>query len=169
VTPKVYFDTSALLKEFYTEVGLDLIDKLASNAKQGKLQIISSIWSINESVAAVDRKYRKGEMNDSDVQTIIATLTDRIITSTEQGSFIFKRLSHAIISNSLILISIFHISPSDALHLQTAFSEDCDYFVVHDNELVKRVLSSGYKFEGIEIVNLGVTSDRQNLIARLQI
>ncbi len=97
---KVYFDTSALFKEFENTIGSDLVDKIIVNAKEGKVQIISSIWSINEAVAVIDRKYRKGELQDTEAQIIFATLSDRISTSTEKASFSFKRITHSVVTNS---------------------------------------------------------------------
>jgi len=40
VKKKVYFDTSAVIKEFVPEVGSDLVDDAANAAKAGKLQIM---------------------------------------------------------------------------------------------------------------------------------
>lgn len=52
---RVYFDTSAVIKEFVPEVGSDLIDKITTSAREGKLQIITSVWAINEAIAVIDR------------------------------------------------------------------------------------------------------------------
>ncbi len=54
----VYFDTSAIIKEFVPEVGSDLIDDVSNAAEAGNLQIITSTWSINEAVAVIDRLTR---------------------------------------------------------------------------------------------------------------
>ena len=43
MTKRVYFDTSALIKEFVPEVGSDLIEAIARAARQNKLQILSSV------------------------------------------------------------------------------------------------------------------------------
>lgn len=44
---RIYFDTSALVKEFAPEVGSDLIDKVTTGSREGKFQIVTSVWSIN--------------------------------------------------------------------------------------------------------------------------
>lgn len=38
----VYFDTSAIIKEFVPEVGSDLVDDISNAAEAGNLQIITS-------------------------------------------------------------------------------------------------------------------------------
>jgi hypothetical protein len=43
----LYFDTSALLKEFVNEIGSDLISKITS-PNTNDIQIISSVWSIKK-------------------------------------------------------------------------------------------------------------------------
>jgi predicted nucleic acid-binding protein len=50
----LYFDTSALLKEFVNEIGSDLVSKITST-NTNDIQIISSVWSINEAISVIDR------------------------------------------------------------------------------------------------------------------
>lgn len=59
---RLYFDTSAVIKEFAPEVGSELIDKLTTKATEGDIQIVSSVWMINEALAVIDRKFRKNEL-----------------------------------------------------------------------------------------------------------
>ncbi len=59
---RLYFDTSAVIKEFSPEVGSELIDKLTTKAREGDIQIVSSVWMINEALAVIDRKFRKNEL-----------------------------------------------------------------------------------------------------------
>jgi predicted nucleic acid-binding protein len=62
VKKRLYFDTSAVIKEFAPEVGSELIDKLTTKAREGDIQIVSSVWMINEALAVIDRKFRKNEL-----------------------------------------------------------------------------------------------------------
>jgi predicted nucleic acid-binding protein len=63
VKKRLYFDTSAVIKEFAPEVGSELIDKLTTKAREGDIQIVSSVWMINEALAVIDRKFRKNRNN----------------------------------------------------------------------------------------------------------
>ena len=51
----LYFDTSALIKEFVVETGSDLVDEVVNSAKAGNLQIVTSVRSINEAIAVIYR------------------------------------------------------------------------------------------------------------------
>jgi predicted nucleic acid-binding protein len=64
VKKRLYFDTSAVIKEFAPEVGSELIDKLTTKAREGDIQIVSSVWMINEALAVIDRKFRKNGLNN---------------------------------------------------------------------------------------------------------
>ena len=163
----LYFDTSAVVKEFSREIGSDLIDKLTTKAREGIIQIVSSVWAINESIAVIDRKFRKGELNQIEVQTIIATFAERVKSSSETSNFRFAYLDHKIVSESRFLINELHISPDDALHLYTCWSCDCQYFVIHDKKIVSNLKSQEY--QDFEIVDLGNEQDRINLESKLEL
>lgn len=87
------FYTSALLKEFVSEDGSDIVDKLTTAAREGKIQIVTSVWSVNEAIGVIDRKVRKGELAKPDVQTIMATISERIVASTQDSSFLLTPVS----------------------------------------------------------------------------
>ena len=51
----LYFDTSALVTEFHNEIDSDLVSKIITSTNRNDLQIISSIWTINEIIAVMDK------------------------------------------------------------------------------------------------------------------
>jgi predicted nucleic acid-binding protein len=174
VKKRLYFDTSVLIKEFVPEVGSDLVDKVTTTARQGNIQIISSVWVVNETISVIDRlsrqkdeKTKKTKLSKTQKQQIIATLAERVTTSHEEANFFFQPMDHAIISNSRFLIDTLHIRPVDAMHLYTGWIRDCDYFLVHDKKLVKRIPSKQY--DQMKIIDLGNKSDRNYLESRLQL
>lgn len=164
---RLYFDTSALIKEFAPEVGSDLIDKVTTGAREGKFQIVSSIWTINEAISVIDRKFQRKELTVVEVQTIIATFSERIKDGNESAGFLFAPMHPLIIADSRVWIRLFHIPPIDAMHLYTSFIYDCDYFLIHDDKVVKRVKSS--TFENMEIIDMGNENDRESLESHLQV
>jgi predicted nucleic acid-binding protein len=153
------------MKEFITEVGSDLIDAVTTAAREGKLQVISSVWAVNEVIAVIDRKVRKKELTTIEVQTIIATLTQRIKDSIQNASFFFAPLEHQIVAYSRLLIDEYHISPDDALHLYTSWIYDCEYFLIHDRKIINRIKSR--IAEGMTIIDLDSEKDRMYLAAQL--
>jgi predicted nucleic acid-binding protein len=135
----LYFDTSALIKEFdEREAAHDLMNNVTTAAREGKLQIILSSWTINEANAVFDRKHhRRKEITKIEMQTIIATLSQRIRDSVEHSDFRIAPVEQVIVANSRMLIEHYHISADDALHLYTAWLYDCDFFLAHDDDFVR--------------------------------
>lgn len=156
-----------MIKEFVPEVGSDLIDKITTSAREGNLQIISSIWAINEAVAVIDRLTRtpKNPLSKGEQQGIIATFAERIIQSNENSAYRFAPIDHALVANSRMLIDGLHISPDDALHLYTGYVYDCEYFLIHDNKIIERLKSE--KIEGMTIIDLDNEADRRLIASRL--
>ena len=161
----LYFDTSAILKEFVNEIGSDLISKITSTNTHD-VQIISSIWSINEAISVIDRLTKKKDKNQkkvkletlnlaiSTVQLIISTFAGRIRETNENSFFRFVYLDHAIITDSRVLIKDFHLSPNDAVHIFTGYVYDCNYFLVQDKNLIKEFpLKKYYNMKLIDLAN----------------
>lgn len=156
----VYFDTSAVIKEFVPEVGSDLVDDVSIAAKAGKLQVVMSVWSINEAVAVIDRLTRrpKDPLSQSERQQIIATFAERIRDSNEDASYRITPIEHVIVTESRLLIDQIHISPDDALHLYTGWIYDCDYFFIHDKKIVEKLKK--VSIQGMKLINLADAKDR---------
>ena len=169
----LYFDTSALIKEFRNEIGSDLISKLTST-NRSDLHIISSVWTINEMFGVIDRLSRtineqtkKPELTNSDIQQIISTLVERIKTTNENSFYRFVYLDHPIIADSRTLIIDYHLSPNDAVHIFTGYVYDCNYFVVQDKNLIKQF--SLKKYYNMKLIDLANEDDRKFLEKELNL
>ena len=167
MTTHLYYDTSALVKEFVSEIGSDLIDKIGAVAVNKQVQVITSVWSINETIAVIDRLSRRprNPLTKIEKQEIMATLAQRIKNSSERAAFKFAPMEHRIIANSRILIDQLHVSPDDAVHLYTAFIFDCQYFLVHDDKIVSKLKDD--PIEGMKVIDLGSEGDRNMLAGQL--
>jgi predicted nucleic acid-binding protein len=163
VKKRLYFDTSAVIKEFVSEIGSDVVDKVTTSAREGKLQIITSVWAINEAIAVIDRLTRrpKDPLTSMEQQKIIATFVERIRESSEHSAYRFAPIEHVLVANSRALIDGVHISADDALHLYTGFIHDCDYFLLHDSKIVRRL--KAVPIEGMQIIDLGDENDHRFL------
>jgi hypothetical protein len=170
---RLYFDTSTLIKEFRNEIGSDLISKLTSTDRYD-LQIISSIWTINEIIGIIDRLSRtineqtkRPELTNPDIQQIISTLVERIKTTNENSFYRFVYLDHPIITDSRTLITDFHLSPNNAVHVFTGFVYDCDYFLVQNKKLIKQFSSKQYLT--MRLIDLTDDDDRKFLENKLNL
>lgn len=79
---KIYFDTSAYVKLSSQVGGTEVADSLFKLAEDKRVKIVMSIWAVNETVAAIDRKHRRGEIRDHKRDLIFA-----IVLATVQGNF----------------------------------------------------------------------------------
>lgn len=98
-----------------------------------------SVWTINETVSAIDRKaHQRHEISSKESNQIIAALLLRTKQySKENSGIIFVPLAEEIIKASTVLIHSLHVSADDALHLFTAFAHSCQYFICHDKHMLK--------------------------------
>ncbi len=171
---RVYFDTSAVIKEFVLEKGSELIDRITNAARDQKLQIVSSVWSISESIAVIDRLSRqkseetgKPKLSTHEKQEIISTFVERVLESDENSNFFFAPIAHEIVSKSRILIDGYHISADDALHVYTAYIFDCTFFLIHDHKTVNRI-KKGLEND-MKVIDLGQDSDIQYVTNELRL
>lgn len=103
-------------------------------------------------------------LSQSEQQDIIATIVERIRESSEHAAYRFAPIEHPIVTNSRTLIDGLHISPDDALHFYTAYVYDCDYFLIHDNKIVKRLKSQ--RIKGMTVIDLDSETDRSYLVSK---
>lgn len=96
---KIYFDTSAYVKTYSQEAGTDVADALFKLAEDKRVKIVLSIWAVNEAVAAIDRKHRRGELTDLQCDLIFATIVRRTIDYAEKpdAPIEFKPITRSIL------------------------------------------------------------------------
>lgn len=119
------------------------MDRLTTRARENKVQIISSQWGINETVRVLDGLYRKNKINYVKFQSAIATIAERVQRNSSQSNFFIAEVNNLIVIVSSYLISEFHISADDALHLATALFYKCRAFVLDDKSFKNKINNSG--------------------------
>ncbi|MGE5633701.1 MAG: hypothetical protein ACM3VV_00575 [Deltaproteobacteria bacterium] len=172
----LYFDTSALVTEFHHEIDSDLISKIITSTNKNDLQIISSIWTINEIIAVMDKLSQKinektgmFELSNNDIKKIISTIVERIrtIISNENAMFKFVYLDHNIITDSRILTKDFHLSPPNAIHMLTGYAYNCNYFVTHNKYFINQFPFK--KYAKMKLIDLTNENDRKLLESELNL
>jgi predicted nucleic acid-binding protein len=163
---KIFFDSSVYVKAFTQESGTETVSQLFQLAYDKRIQILLSVWAINETIGAVDRKHRRREITESQKDTIIATIFQRAITWSEESSDIaFVPLHPIIVEKSRDFIVKLHISPDDAFHLYTAFIKRCEYFICHDIKLKKNVEG---KFPDMKVLDISNATELNMLRKSLE-
>lgn len=108
-------------------------------AQANKIQLYFSIWVLNESIAAIDKScHQKHQITVQRKNKIIATILHETLIYSKFQNITFVTLDFNVVRGSHILIIEHHISADDALHLFTAYSEQCDHFICSDKHLTKQ-------------------------------
>ena len=55
---KIFFDSSVYVKVFAQELGAETVSQLFQLAFDKRIQILLSVWAINETLVAVDKKIK---------------------------------------------------------------------------------------------------------------
>ncbi len=127
--------------------------------RQRKITIVTSRWTINESIAALDKKYKKGEMTDSDRDQVIFVMLRRVEELVDRNQIFAVRLTNEVIQPSTAIITDKHLSADDALHLYSASVGKCDALVLADNRFASLAKDGG----DFEIFNILDSSDYKRL------
>jgi uncharacterized protein len=134
---RLYFDTSALLKKYISEIGSENVDKLFLSATEIH---ISSIGQI-EAISSFRKLLLEKEIENNDY--------DELKKEINQDFQFYNVID---ITNEIILFSIstidkYQLKSLDSIHLGTALSikNDIDYFVSCDQKLLNAVKKEGFK------------------------
>lgn len=162
---RIYFDTSVYVKHFKNEDGSDNVKRIIQIADKNRLlKVFMSLWTINESVNAIDKNYHQRKLVSSEERDkIIATILDTSRKYLQTyPNIVFVPLTSSIIRDSTPLIISSHISADDALHVQTAAKWRCKYFLYHDRHL-KRVP----KMQAMTMMDITNSNDMRRLFNEL--
>ncbi len=152
-----YIDSSALVKRYHKEKGTDKVDLLFDTLRVREPKcLITSIWSIPETIATMNRKKNEGKIEATKLKDILANLFNEIdmldtITVDEER-----------ILGSISLITEHNLNSADALHLSAIkeAGEIADYIegtvivVTSDKRLLKASENEGFKTLNPEEVEL---------------
>ena len=160
----VYLDTSAFVKRFSKERASDVADMLFAASNAGKFKIFISTWVVNESIAAIDRKFRRRETSLEDRNNSIATLIDETDLLAKNGSLEIIPIKQDIVDGSLEFVINHHLFADDALHIVSAITNSCKIFVTADRLLVEVI-----KETDLQGFNIEKSSEQRSLFNRLNL
>ena len=107
--PAFYLDASAMVKRYAPESGSELVNALFTRVPAQ--QHIVSIWTVAETVAALNRKRNSAQMTSS----ALASAVNLLLTETD--ALWQVKVDSASVRDSLDLITRHNINATDALHL----------------------------------------------------
>ena len=98
---KIYFDSSVYVKYFdITEKGSSEVRKIIDYVENhNNIQIIMSVWAINETIAAIDQKaYKKTEITKEEAHILIANVIQK---TNEYSKKVSNNILIAAVNNEL--------------------------------------------------------------------
>jgi predicted nucleic acid-binding protein len=136
----LFFDTSALVKRYYKELGTEKVDELI---EQNENIVITSL-TIIETISAFRRKYNREEIDRDDVDGLLAAFFEEAL-----NEFIIIPMEESIQQFSFDLILENDLRTLDSLQLSAALSltmEDTTVsFVTADADLATVAQHKGLK------------------------
>ena len=148
-----YIDTSAFVKYYGKpefEKGVEKVEIMINEAREGDGILISSILMIGEAVSAFDRWVRKKIIDAGEFDKILGRFLLDVKESIEKNSLILETINPLFVPFSIELIIKHHIHINDAIHLYTALlgRPEIEEFVCSDENLLKSA-----KKEGLNVFN----------------
>ena len=160
---RAYLDSSTFVKQFSEEKGSEVAHKLFIACESGEIELITSQWTIGESIAAMDRKFKRNEITEEGRDITVTTLIDESERLAKKQSLIVVPLNEKVISASWPYITSNHLSADDALHLLSFIMTTSEAFLVSDKYLLETI-----RKEGIDGYNIEDENDAIKVIKMLE-
>ena len=154
-----YVDTSAFIKRYAQEKNSDLVVTIFQIIS---LITVTSSWTINETVAGLDKKVAKKQMRREEADKAIQMLVSKS-SEVSIDRCVSIMITHSLLARSTNLIIKHHISADDALHLASALMVGVDLLIAGDKRLIEAA-----RAEGIESYNVEIDADAQLLRRKLE-
>lgn len=160
---RAYLDSSAFVKEFSEELGSEVAHKLFIACENGKIELATSQWTIGESIAAIDRKFRRNEITEEQRDLIVTSLLGRTAHLANKNYLIIVSLDEKVVTASWKYITSDHLSADDALQLLSFVITDSETFLASDKYLLDAI-----KQEAVDRYNIEDEKDAAKIIKTLE-
>jgi predicted nucleic acid-binding protein len=148
----IYLDTSAFVKEYHDEEGSEYVHEIFRKAKEGEVILFISLWTISETINALDRHKRRKEIKDDEFGIVIGAIFSDILDLKEHGTLEVIEMDAGLVKMSWGMIIKEHLSAADALHLVTALKKNATVFLAADKKLVAVAEKKGLQAINVEAV-----------------
>ncbi|ASI98743.1 type II toxin-antitoxin system VapC family toxin [Thermococcus celer] len=148
---RVYLDSSALLKRYVLEKGTEEVERLFRDAYSKRVVLIMSAWNLGEAVGVLDRKRRRGDMEDDVFNSLKVALLGDVKRMVALGIMKLVPVHTMLLVTAWELIEKHHVYQADALQIASARYESAQEFYTADRKLHAVALA-----EGLNSILLGV-------------
>jgi predicted nucleic acid-binding protein len=134
---------------------MDLVFKKATG---GTHTLVSSFWNVGECLGVFGKRKRRGELRDEEFRTILQNFISETVDLVERGSLMLVPVSTKLLRDCWKVMLENHLYQADALQIQTATTEKCDFIITADEQLVEAA-----KRLGLGAVSIEKSEDRIRL------
>jgi len=132
----IYIDTSAYVKEYHDESGSELVHSVFDGAKNGNALLITSLWTISETINTIDRHFMRHELNKEEYNNVLGAIFTDMFEMLDNKNLKIVDIDTNLVKMSWEYISSEHLSAADSLHLVTAMKSNADVFYAADKKLI---------------------------------
>lgn len=131
---RIYLDSSAFLKRFNEEPGSEIIMEVFEKCEMGKITVVISQWTINETIVAFDKLTRMSKgVNFNEINYKIIEAISWIENRKREGNVELVKINDELISNSIAFIRFNHLSADDAMHAYCAIMGMTNVLLMDDS------------------------------------
>lgn len=146
----IYIDSSAYVKEYHDETGSDQVHRIFENSNKGFDVILISLWTISETINAIDKHFMRHELNEEEYRTVLGAIFSDLLDMMENKNLKIIVIETNLVKMSWEYISSEHLSAADSLHLVTAIRSNADLFYAADKKLIRVAMSKNLKAVDVE-------------------
>ncbi|MDP3105448.1 MAG: type II toxin-antitoxin system VapC family toxin [Candidatus Methanoperedens sp.] len=146
----IYIDSSAYVKEYHDETGSDQVHRIFENSKKGYDVILISLWTISETLNAIDKHFMRHELDEDEYNTVLGAIFSDMLDMVENKNLKIVDIDSNLVKMSWEYISSEHLSAADSLHLVTAIRSNADIFYAADKKLIRTASSKNLKAIDVE-------------------
>jgi predicted nucleic acid-binding protein len=141
--PKLYLDTSVILKRYVAEVGTETTDIIYDKAEIGELTITISLWNIGEALGVLDEKRRRGWLTEKEYRIALKSFAEELVKLIRLKNLEVIPVLTPIVTDSWYILMNCHIYEADALQITTCMQNENDVLISSDENLVDATRKTG--------------------------
>jgi len=143
--PKLYLDSSVILKRYITEPGTPTADIIFEKAEAGELTLAFSLWNIGEALGVLDERCRRGWLTEEEFKESITFFADEVVKLMRLRTLEIIPLHASILTEAWSIIINYHIYEADAIQLTMCIDSQSDAIISGDEKLIKTGRKIGIK------------------------
>lgn len=143
--PKLYLDTSGIVKRYALESGTEVIDEVFDRAEGGEVRIAFSLWNLGEVMGVFDERLSRGWISKEDFNSVLGKFVGEIVRLSRLKAVEIIPVVTSVLTDGWSLILDSHLYEADSLQISTCVASGCEALLTGDRPLVKAARKAGLR------------------------